>query len=176
MVEEDSFVELAETCVRTCHVLRTVTDGRDPNSSSGPNKGQIEDLWKCVDPAHPPLLTLTSDTRTVRHIESAVRERAYCARDSQERYSESTNECPVAWRTEMLERLRILEVCDFQLAMPTPSKLPQGDPGQGGILEVSPIEQHVQRFVDADPLAPASVVCCCFVISGPYSLLTICSP
>ena len=88
----------------------------------------------------------------------------------------SIDEGPVAWRTEMLERLRALDVCSFQFAVPTPSKLPQGDLGQGGIIEVGPIEQHVQGSIDAELLTPASVVCHCFVVSPPHFLLTICSP
>jgi len=115
---------------------------------------------------------MTSDIRTVRHIESAVRERANCARDSQEHYPGSINGCPVAWWMEMLEKLRILDVCGFRPAMPTPSKLPQGDLGSGGTLEADPIKQHVQRSVDA-VLTPASVVYSYFVISTPYSLLII---
>ena len=176
MIEEDSFVELANACVRACHVLKTVTDGRDTDSLRSPSERQIEDLGRCVDPAQPPLLTMTSDTRTVRHIESAVKERANCARDSQEHHPGSIDEAPVAWQTEVLERLRVLDVCCFQLAVPTRSKLPQGDLGQGGILEVGSIEQRVQGSIGVDLLAPASVVCYCFVISIPYPLLTIDSP
>jgi len=102
---------------------------------------------------------VTSDIRTVRHIESAVRERANCARDSHEHSPGSIDGCPVVWRTEMLERLRALDVCGFQPAMLTPSKLPQGDLGPGGILEAGTIKQHVQRSTDAEPLIPPSVVC-----------------
>ena len=54
MIEEDSFVELAKTCVRTCHVLKTMTDGRDIDSFNGPSRRQIEDLGRCVDPARLP--------------------------------------------------------------------------------------------------------------------------
>ena len=54
MIEEDSFVELAKTCVGTCHVLKTATDGRDVDSSSGPGRRQIEDLGRCVDPPQSP--------------------------------------------------------------------------------------------------------------------------
>jgi len=128
-----------------------------------------------IQPNNPPL-KMTNDIRTVHHIESAVRERANCARDSQEHHPGSVDQGPVAWRTEVLERLRALDVCGFQLAVPTPSKLPQGDLGQGGVLEVGPIEQHVQGSIDAELLAPASVVCYCIVICAPYSLLTICTP
>ena len=54
MIEEDSFVELAKTCVRTFHVLRIVTDGRDIDSLSGPSRRRIEELGRCVDPAQLP--------------------------------------------------------------------------------------------------------------------------
>jgi len=54
VVEEDSFVELAKTCVRTCHVLKTVVDGRDIDSLSDPSKRQIEDLGGYVDPTQLP--------------------------------------------------------------------------------------------------------------------------
>ena len=54
MIEDDSFVELAKTCVKTCHVLKTVTNGRDIDNSSGPSKRRIEDLGRCVDPAQLP--------------------------------------------------------------------------------------------------------------------------
>ena len=53
-MEEDSFVELAKACVKAFHVLKTVTDGRDVDSSSSPSRRQIEDLGRCVDPAQPP--------------------------------------------------------------------------------------------------------------------------
>jgi len=49
MIEEDSFVELAKLCARTCHVLNPVTEGKDVDNFSGPTK-QIEDLRRCVDP------------------------------------------------------------------------------------------------------------------------------
>jgi len=53
-MEEDSFVELAKTCVRTSHVLKTVTDGRDTDSLSGPSMRRIEDLGRCADPTQHP--------------------------------------------------------------------------------------------------------------------------
>jgi len=123
-MEEDSFVELAKTCVKAFHVLKIATDGRDIDNSSSSSRRQIEDLGRCVDPAQLPLLKVTNDTRTVRHIESAVRERANCSRDPQEHHPGPTDEGPVVWRTEVLERLRGLDVCGFQLAVPAPSKLP----------------------------------------------------
>ena len=119
---------------------------------------------------------MTSDIRNVYRIESAVGERAKCARDSQGHYPESINGCPVVWRMELLERLGTFDVCGPQPAVPTPCKRPQGDFGLGGVLEASPIEQHVRRSVDAELPTPTSVVCSCFVISVPYSLLIICSP
>jgi len=54
VIEEDSFVELAKTCVRTFHVLRKVTDGRDIDSLSGPIRRRIEELGRCVNPARLP--------------------------------------------------------------------------------------------------------------------------
>ena len=101
---------------------------------------------------------MTSDIRTVHRIESAVRERANYARDSQEHYPESINGCPAVWRMELLERLRTFDVCGPQPAVPMPSKRPQGDLRPGDILEASPNEQHVQRSVDAKLLTPAPVV------------------
>jgi len=102
---------------------------------------------------------MTSDISTVHHIESAVRKRTNCARDSQEHHLESIVGCLVAWRMEILERLRVFDVCGFHwFTIPMPSNRPQGDLGPGGILEAGPIEQHVQRPVDAELLTPAPVV------------------
>ena len=108
-------MELAKTCARTCHVLKTL---------SGPSEERIMDIGRCVDQTQPPLLAITNDTRTVRHIESAVRERANCTRDSQEPYPESTNDCVVFCRTKLLEKLRALDVCGFQFMLPTAFKPP----------------------------------------------------
>jgi len=176
MIEEESFVELAETCIRTCHVLKKITDGRDVDSLSVPSRRQIEDLGRYGIQPNSPLLTITSGISTMRHIESAVRERVNFARDPQEHYPESIAGCPVAWRMELLERLRALDVCSFQPSVPTPSKRPQGDLGPGDTLEADPIEQHVQRSVDVELLTPASVVCSYLGTSAPYSSLIICSP
>jgi hypothetical protein len=54
MIQEDSFVELAKTCVGTCHVLRTMSDGGDIDGLSGPSRSQVEDLGRCVDPVRSP--------------------------------------------------------------------------------------------------------------------------
>jgi len=143
-------------------------------SSSGPGKRQVEDLGRYVDPIQPHLLTITSDTRILRNIESAVRERAKFARDSKGDYPGPTNECIVFWRTEILERLGALDVCGFQLTMPSDSQLPQEDLEQGGALEIGEMNRQTQWPIDVEPSAPASVtVRCRLVASAPYSLLTI---
>ncbi|KAF9642586.1 kinase-like protein [Thelephora ganbajun] len=92
MIEEDSFTELAKLCIRTCHVLQTVTEGRDFDDLSGLIRRQIEDLG-----------------RNIHHIESAVRERADCAHDLRECHPRCTRECIIAWREELLEMLRVFE-------------------------------------------------------------------
>jgi len=56
---EDPFVELAKDCARTCHVLKTVAGGSGVDDLSGPNRKQIEDLGRCVNPAQPILPTIT---------------------------------------------------------------------------------------------------------------------
>ena len=119
---------------------------------------------------------MTSNISAVRYIEFAVSERAGCARDSQEYYPEFINGHPVAWRMELLERLRTLDVCGVQPVVSTPSKQLQGDLGPGGIFEACPIEQYVQMSADMELLTPAPMVCSCFFISAPYSVLIICSP
>ena len=49
-MKEDLFVELTRECVRTCHVLKTVTEGGDvDNSSGGPSQKRVEDLGRCAD-------------------------------------------------------------------------------------------------------------------------------
>ena len=121
------------------------------------------------------LLTVTNNTRTVRHIESAIRERADCAQDLWEDHPVSTTECLTVLQTEMLEILRALDVCDFRLKMPTPSEPPQVGLRWGGALEVDEIRQHVHGSMDAEPSAPALIVVRCFVICAPYSPLIICS-
>ena len=112
MVDEDLLVDLAKSCIRTCRMLKTVTEGGGVDDLSGLSK-QIEELERCADPARFSLLTMTNGTRTVRHIESAVRKRAECAKDSREDHPGSTTEHLMALRTEMLERLRALNVCGF---------------------------------------------------------------
>ena len=151
-----------------------MTEGRDVDDLSCPSKG-IEELERCTDPGQFCLLTITSNTRTVRNVESTARERTDCARDLQEDHPGSTTECLMALRTEMLERLGAFDACDFYLIMPTPSELPQGGPRQRDVLGVGGIKQCVQGSIDAEPSALALIIVGCFVISAPYSLLTTCS-
>lgn len=54
MVNEDFFVDMARTCVGTCHVLKTVTEGRNVGSLRDLSQRQIEDLGRCIDLAQPP--------------------------------------------------------------------------------------------------------------------------
>ncbi|KAF9642627.1 hypothetical protein BDM02DRAFT_2008189 [Thelephora ganbajun] len=107
MIEEDSFVELAKLCVKACHVLQAVTEGRDFDDLSGHIRQQIEDL-----------------ERTIRHIESAVRERADCVYDLQECHPGCTRECIIVWREELSEMLRVFEVRGCQLTVPIASQPP----------------------------------------------------
>ena len=90
---DDSFAELAMDCVRMCHVLKAATEGRDVDGLSGPSSGQLEDLGRCVHWTQMPSLALTSGSRVVRHIESAVSERANCVHSSREYHPESTKQC-----------------------------------------------------------------------------------
>lgn len=86
----------------------------------------------------------------MRHIKSALGERANCPRDLLEYYHPgSTKEYLVAWQTEMWEILR-----GPQLAVPAVSE-PQVELGWGG---ASGIEQHVRWPVETEPPAPVSVV------------------
>jgi hypothetical protein len=118
MIDDDAYVELAKFCTGACHVLKTATGGRDVGSLSGPSKEQIEDLGRCVDPAKPSPLTIISDIRTVRHIESVARERANCARDLREYHPGPTKECLVAWRAEIREILGFFDVRGYHLTVP----------------------------------------------------------
>ena len=102
MANDDLLVDVAKSCVKTCHVLKTATEGRDVDGLSGPNQ-EIEKLERCAGSGRFSLLTMTSDTRTVRHIESAIREHADCAQDLCEDHPGSAIECLAAWRAEMLE-------------------------------------------------------------------------
>ena len=133
-----------------CHVLRSMTEGRDADNLGGPNKKQIEDLGRCVNPAQPSLLNVTRDIRIVHHIESAVVQRANCDRDLREHHPGSSKERLMAWRAEAWNILGVFDVHDSQFAIATVSKPPQGD------LEVSQIDRRAHGSVDAKP--PMSVL------------------
>ena len=124
MIKEDSFVELARACARTCRTLKTVTEGRDVFDLSGLSRKRIEDLGRCVDPAQCFLPPITRNNRIIRNVESVVSERANSTRDLPVHHPRSTEENLTAWRTEMWEELRLLDVRGFQLTMPTVSELP----------------------------------------------------
>ena len=100
MVNEYSFVELARACVRACHVLKAVTEGRSADNLSSPSKKKIEDLGRCVDQVQRFLLPMTINIRIVRHVESMVSERASCCGDLPEDHPESTKERFIAWQME----------------------------------------------------------------------------
>ena len=119
MIDDDVYVELAKYCTRACHVLKTATEGRSVGSLSDSSKKQTEDLERCVDPVSSFLLIITSVTRTIRHIESVVCERASCAPDLREHYPGPTRECLVAWQAEMQEILRFFDVRGCHLTIPT---------------------------------------------------------
>lgn len=158
-------------CVRMCHMLKTVTERREEDDVSGPSDKQIEDFGRCVDRTQSSSLTITSDFRIVRHIESAVDERAGCAANLREHHPWSTEEHLIQWRTEMLEILRYFDVRGPQLAVPTVSNLPQEDLQPGSALEV---KQHVDGTAHADSSAPASVKVCFCLPPPRHPLPTIC--
>jgi hypothetical protein len=121
-MDDDAYVELAKRCTRACHVLKTATDGMSMDSLSNSSKKQTEDLGRYVDPASSFLPIITSDTRTIRHIESVVCERATCARDLREHHSGSIQGCLVVWQAEMQEMLRFFDVRGCHLTAPTVPK------------------------------------------------------
>jgi len=133
-----------------CHVLRSVTEGRDADNFGGPYKKQIEDLGRCVNPAQPSPLSVTSDIRIICHVESAVVERAKCDHELRKHHPGSTKECLVALQTEVWEMLGVFEVFDSQLAIAKVSKPPQGD------LRIGETNQRAHGSVNAEP--PVSVL------------------
>ena len=123
--EESSFVELARLCSRVCHVLDAMTQGRELDRL-GDLSLQIEDFRRCVDIARFFLPTITSHTRTVRDIESAVRGQAECDSGLQQDLSSSTVKCITAWRAELSEILSVFDVRCFHhtAAIPKGLQLP----------------------------------------------------
>ena len=51
MVDDSAFVELAKYCVRACHMLKTVTEGRDVDSLNRLAKKAIKNLEGYIIPA-----------------------------------------------------------------------------------------------------------------------------
>ena len=88
-----------------------MTQGEDAGSLSGPRKKAIEDLGRYADLVYSSPLMITSDIRTIDNIRSVVSECQNCAYDLRE-------ESLIAWRTELCEMLRILEVSDSQFTVP----------------------------------------------------------
>jgi hypothetical protein len=117
MIDDDAYVKLAKCCIKACHVLKIATKKRSTGSLSGPRKEKIEDLGRCVDLAKQSLLTITSGIRTVRHIESAIRERVRYAHDLRRHHPGPTKECLVAWQ----EILEFFDVCGRQPTISTVS-------------------------------------------------------
>ena len=109
-----------------------------------------------------------SYARTIYNIESMVNERQNGAHDS----PGSTEERLTAWRTELLEVLRILDVRDCQLAVPKNSKLLQGDEGPDGAHLVSENRKHVESPSDTETPAPASIAVRCLLTSVHHSSST----
>ena len=100
-------MELAKYCAEMCHVLKDVTQGVDASSLSGPRKKAIEDLGRYADLVYSSPLMITSDIRTMNNIRFTVSECQNCACDLRE-------ESLIAWRMELREVLRILDVSDSQ--------------------------------------------------------------
>ena len=171
MIDDEAYVELAEWCTRVCHVLKTATDGRSVDSLSDPSKKQAEDLGRCVDLVNSFLQIITSDTRTIRHIESVVCERTSCAPDLREHYPGPTQECLVTWQTEMQEILRCFDVRSCCLTVPTVPKLHQGDLELVNALIAGENESYVQG---SSKTKPYKYVPNGLDIPGPSFVLLLC--
>jgi hypothetical protein len=97
-------------------------------------------------------MLITNGFRTVRAIESVVRQRVNHASDSREQYPSSTEESIIALRAELCEILSLFEENRYQLADAQP---PQEGLERDGILED---EVHVLSVAPA----PAPFVVCFF--------------
>ena len=148
MIGEYLFVELAEISGRTLHVLKHVAEHEDANHLSRLS-AELESFGRYRNLALPTLLELTSDTRIVRAIESAVRARTECAGDSHESQPGFTEEHAIAWRMELLELLGVFEVGGCQFTAPKVSK-----PRQAALRQQGSLEKHVGNVVDGDRSAP----------------------
>lgn len=98
-------------------MLKNVAQGKNADDLSGPSEKAIEGLERYVNPAHPSLPTMTSIIRIMRNIESMVSERQNGGHDFWEHHPDSTEELLAAWRRELREMLRTLDVRDYQLTM-----------------------------------------------------------
>ncbi|KAF9780769.1 hypothetical protein BJ322DRAFT_280487 [Thelephora terrestris] len=115
LIEEDSFVKLADLCSRTCHVLEAVGD-------LGSFREQVTDLG-----------------RILGNIESVVRTCANCATDSRERLHMSAEECVNTWRKELGEMLSFFDVRRCQSTEPYRTPLTSSLRGsQGRAVRLSP--------------------------------------
>ena len=103
-------------------VLKTATEGSEAGGFGKSSRCRIEDFWRCVDPTQPSPLTITSSTRIVLEIESAVIERANGTCDLRKCHPGSTKECLMAWQTKMRKMLKAFDVRDSQFTVPTISK------------------------------------------------------
>jgi len=159
MIVGDPFVEPAKTRAQTRHILKTVAEGRDVDNSSGPNRKQVDDLERCVEPTKPFLPNITSRIgRIVDNIGSVVSERANCTSDLRDHHPGTTGEGLIAWREEAGGMPRVSDACGPWFTISTVSQLPQGDLVQYGVLGVTDTEQHERTSVDAELPAPASVL------------------
>ena len=166
MINDGALVELAEYCVRTCHVLKNVNQGRGVGLN-GPNKEAIENLGRYVNLTHSSLSMIMSNLRTIRNIESMVIERRHRAHELREHHSDATKGRLIAWRTELLETLRILDVRDRLFTMPTTLEPPQGDVMLDNVHEAGEIKHQAQGSIDAETPTSASMVVCCFCPCAP---------
>ncbi|KAF9780774.1 kinase-like domain-containing protein [Thelephora terrestris] len=174
IIEEDAFVELAELCVRTCHMFGPAPKER---ISEAIRNVQVEDL-----------------ARTVRHIDSTARERKNGGRDLQEHRLAFTKERAIALQDELLrevlrtfdgdwKRCDTLDVGEIELRMagfvdadlplsptlkmaalvsrfepslqaPTPSVLPDGNLNHGA-QAASPLPRAID-FGTSSPVPPSN--------------------
>ena len=118
MINDDALVELARYCARTCHVLGDGTQGMDTDGLGGPSRKAIDDLGGYVDLERSSTSTITSGIRIMHNIKFTVSERHKAVRNSREHHPGSTEECVTAWRTELWEILRVLDVGVCKFAVP----------------------------------------------------------
>ena len=114
MAGDETFVELAQYCSRTCHVLKTVTERRGSDGSSELVEKAIGSLERFVDPSQP-VVIVTSGIRASRCINSNVFEPASGADCHPEHRPSSTEMSPSLCRAELLETLDTFYVCDHCL-------------------------------------------------------------